>query len=253
MQINFLTINILHGGIFWDNLVQFIHDANPDILSIQEVFNSNDTNLEKRFRTMVEFGKEFPWFSNQAFAPTMIDQSTKAPWGNAVLSRFPITSQKNILFGKEQFEYDFTVNDPDPSKVTEGMIETEINLAGRKIFVYSWHGVWDTHGGDTPKRDLMGDVIIKNLRGKSPIILAGDTNLYHDTKFVRRIEQELSLKSVFGGTLISTFNMKHKDRPGYATAAVDMVFVSPEFTVLEKEMPLDDVSDHRPLRVTLEF
>jgi endonuclease/exonuclease/phosphatase family metal-dependent hydrolase len=56
---------------------------------------------------------------------------------------------------------------------------------------------------------------------------------------------------VFGEELKTTFNMKHKDNPGYATAAVDMMFISPDIKVSEKACPEVDVSDHLPLVVQL--
>lgn len=253
MIIKFVTINILHGGILWDNLIEFLHNEKPDILSIQEVHNSHDTSLDKRFRTMDEFVKEFHWLSYSVFEPTMIEKSTQAPWGNAILSKFPIKSHSNYFFGnKGIFEYDFVVHDPDPSAVTEGVLEAEIDINGRNVFVYSWHGVWDRHGNDTPARFEMRDVVLNALSGKRSVILAGDTNLVPNTQFVKDIEEKAGLTSVFGETLASTFNMLRKEKPGYATAAVDMVFVSRDFRVISKEMPKVDISDHYPLVVTME-
>lgn len=253
MRIKFTTINILHGGILWDNLVSFIHREKPDILSIQEVHNSHDPSLEKRFRTMDEFKKEFTWFTHSVFEATMIEGSTKSPWGNAIFSRFPILAHNNYFFGQRGiFEYDFMINDPDPSSVTEGMLECAIDIAGKRTFVYSWHGVWDTHGGDTEERYAMEEVIVNAIKGKTSVILAGDTNLNPSTQFVRNIESELGLRSVFGSGLQSTFNMLHKSKPGYATASVDMIFHTKDFKILSKHMPKVDISDHYPLVVAME-
>lgn len=252
MQVKFLTFNILHGGVFWDNLISFVHEIEPDIMSLQEVFDSKNPQLEKRFRTIEELKKEFVQYPFVVFEPTVIDKTSQTPWGNAIFSKLPITQHSNYLFNGELEEYDLVMNDPDPSSVTEGILEAQIDILGKNVYVYSWHGVWDRHGNDTPARDNMLKILTEAIKGKSPIILAGDTNLSPNTQFVKTLTEELSIRSVFGNSLVSTFNMRHKKDPGYAIAAVDMVFVSPEFKVVYKEMPTPDASDHYPLVVILD-
>ncbi len=68
------------------------------------------------------------------------------------------------------------------------------------------------------------------------------------TQTIRNIEKHLN--NVFKDELSTTFNVKHKDLtrfPGYATAVVDMVFVSSDLQVQSKKCPAVDVSDHLPL------
>jgi endonuclease/exonuclease/phosphatase family metal-dependent hydrolase len=67
---------------------------------------------------------------------------------------------------------------------------------------------------------------------------------------MKNIEQYLT--SVFGNNLKSTFNMRRKDNPGYATAAVDMLFVSPNIRIVNSECSDVDISDHLPVIATLE-
>lgn len=254
MAIKFLTVNILFGGMVWDNLVHFIEGEKPDILAIQEVYNGQGLHLEKRFRTMNEFESLFGSFlPHNAFGATVLDKSVDVTWGNAVFSRFPITDYRTVFFDLPFAEYAFD-KDTDPRLVPEGMIETEIQVEGKKLNVCSWHGVWDMHGEDTENRLIMGEKIIQALKGKENVILAGDTNINPDTQTIANITQELGLKSVFGTLLQSTFNMSRKEQPGnYAHSPVDMVFVSPEIKIVEKEMVQVDVSDHYPLRVLLEI
>ena len=45
--------------------------------------------------------------------------------------------------------------------------------------------------------------------------------------------------------------MKHNDKGGYATAAVDMIFVSPNIKIIEHDCPDVDISDHLPLVTTM--
>ncbi len=254
MQIKFLTINIWFGGKVWDNLVNFIQEQKPDILALQEVYNGQDNNLEKRFRTMDEFEELFGQFLPfNAFGATLLDTSANVTWGNAVFSKYPITNYQTIFFDLPFTAYNFS-SDTDPRFASEGMLEAEIEVDGKKINAYSWHGVWDTHGKDTDSRFIMGDKITESLKDKQNIILAGDTNLDPDTKVATDIAEKLSLVSVFGNSLQSTFNVDHKENSGnYANSAVDMVFASHGFKVLSKEMPQVDISDHFPLLVEFEI
>jgi endonuclease/exonuclease/phosphatase family metal-dependent hydrolase len=61
-----------------------------------------------------------------------------------------------------------------------------------------------------------------------------------------------SHQSVFGSQLKTTFNMKRKKLPGYASAAVDVVLLSPEIAVRTAECLNLDISDHLPLVVEIE-
>jgi len=59
------------------------------------------------------------------------------------------------------------------------------------------------------------------------------------------------LTNIFGNELKTSFNMRRKDNPGYATACVDMLFVSSDIKVMDKVCPDVDISDHLPLVATL--
>lgn len=253
MQLKFLTLNIWFGGKIWDNLVSFINSEKPDILAIQEVYNGQNSTLEKRFRTMSEFTDLFGNFlPHNAFGATLLDTGVDVVWGNAVFSKFPITHHRTVFFDLPYGAYDFST-DTDPRLATEGMLEAELDVNGKKLFTYSWHGVWNTHGGDTENRFIMGEKIIEAIKGKENVILAGDTNVNPDTHVITNISGNLGLKSVFGTSLQSTFNMGQKKEPGnYAHSPVDMVFVSKDIKVLDHTMPQVDVSDHYPLKVLLE-
>lgn len=253
MKIKFLTLNIWHGGIVWDNLVDFIKKEDPDIAFFQEVYGSENTDLEKRFRTISLFKKEFPNLAYHTFGPKVIDTTTKSPQGDAIFSKFPLVGEKVYFFDSQLKEHNLTIQDPYAKEIPEGMLESYVEIDGKKVWLYNWHGIWAELGKDTPERFKMLDVIVNAIKGKERIILAGDTNLNPDTEFVRLLQERTNVKSVFGNSLTSTFNMKHKTNPGFATAVVDMIFTTPDIKVIEKKQPDDDVSDHKPLIAILEI
>jgi len=95
--------------------------------------------------------------------------------------------------------------------------------------------------------------IVEQVKGVERVVLCGDFNVRPDTETIGMIEDELV--NVFAGELETSFNLKRKDLekyPGYATAVVDMVFVSENIGVVDKKVPGVDVSDHLPLVVELE-
>lgn len=253
MQIKFLTLNIEHGGKLMDNILSFIRRENPDILFMQEVFNGVDFGLEKRFRTVEvfkeELGDNLPYSDFKAHS---FDPDINAEMGNAIFSKFEITDTNNYFFDVDYQQVHFS-GKHNPLEVPRTLQYAKVNEKGIKLNLFNIHGIWGHDGNDNPRRDEMANTIIEKIGNKKNVILAGDTNLNPDTEFVKKIENELNLKSVFGTSLVSTFNMAHKTLPGYATAAVDMIFVSPEFEIIDKYMPLDDVSDHRPLVAVLDF
>ncbi len=253
MSVKFITINTWFGGILWDELVEFIKNENPDILCLQEVYDGKDQSHEKRFRTVEEYKKIFsgtlPHF---AFGATVFDTGINAEWGNAIFSKFQITSSQTIFFDLPYSHYDFQL-DADPRLAAEGVLVAEVKVGDKNIFIGSWHGVWDHHGGDTDKRHIMEEKIINGLKDKGSIILAGDTNMNPTSNVIQNIQNSLNLESVFGTTLKSTFNMPQKKNPGnYANSPVDMVFVSRDIEIRKKEMPNVNISDHYPLVVELE-
>lgn len=253
MVIKFLTLNIEHGGILMDNILELIRRERPDIFFAQEVYNGQDVKFDRRFRTMDVFSEQlFDMLPYHDFQAHSFDPDVNAEMGNAIFSRFEILESDVTFFDKEYTNIHFQ-GKHDPLTVPRIMQYVKIDADGAALNLFNLHGVWGHDGNDNPRRNDMANTIIETIGNRKNVILAGDTNLNPDTEFVKKIEQDLKLKSVFKTSLVSTFNMAHKDLPGYATSAVDMIFVSPEFEIKEKYMPMDDVSDHRPLVARFEI
>ena len=251
MQLKILNLNIWQGGNLFTEVVDFIKRQGPDILILQEVYNGVDPALPNKYRTYTELKEELG-FSGSHFAPAFLDNRAegKIESGNAIYSQFP------ILSGTSTF-YDIPYND-SYVEVRENFPTTPRNLQSvvvdigqGQLNVFNTQGIWGEDGGDSDRRLLMGESISQAVKDKGNVILAGDFNCNPGTKTIQKIEKHLT--NVFGRELPSTFNMKHKAEGGYATAVVDMIFVSKEFTVVSKTCHDDDVSDHRALSVVVEL
>lgn len=253
MKLKFITLNVLHGGELIADIIDFLKKENPDVVVLQEVNNATDRDLPENLRTVQMFQEHFPDY-HLAYEPALLVRykSGSSPHGAAILSRFPILESRLTYLSNSYTELDNPLPGPDPDySVYPKYMQTAVIETQPRLTVSSIHGIWDYHGDDTPARLRMSEIILRELDSSSPVVFAGDFNVKPNTKTVGLLTEKYN--SVFGDSLTTTFNMKRKDSPGYATAAVDMIFVSHDIKVLNKDCPDVDVSDHLPLIATLEI
>lgn len=249
MQVKVLTLNIWEGKVL-DNAIDFLKKEDADFILLQEVYNSENENLEKRFRLFSELKKALPSYENVfGLAFTDTTNNLDVDSGNAIFSKYKIITS-DVTFFDEPYRRFNQQEQTDFSRDPQTILHAVVDVQGNKFNVFSVHGVWGKDGNDTERRLNMGDVIAQSIKDRPNVILGGDFNLSANTQTVKKIEEYVT--SVFGTTLTTTFNMKYKKNPGYATAAVDMVFLSSNFKVVSKECLEIDVSDHLPLRVVFE-
>ncbi len=253
MQIKLISLNIWNGEAL-DAAVEFLTAEKPDIVVLQEVHNGTNPELSPMYRTLEELKSRLglPYCD---FEPCLLvnRKEGKLPWGNATFSRFPITSREAVFFnGPFMEDYVEDKTGANNHSMPHVLLGTKLDTPAGEVNVYNLHGTWDLDGDNfSEKRRQMSEAVIAAAKGKPNFIVAGDTNAKPTNQAMINIEDHLA--SVFGHELTTTFNMSRKDNPGYATAAVDMVYVSPDIRVIAKSCPNVDVSDHLPLIVTLEI
>ena len=170
--------------------------------------------------------------------------------GNAIFSRFPISQQKTIFLHNQYDKYIRPGDEKDFSHYPKNLQHVLVDVQGTFLHVFNMHGIWGLDGGDTPERLRMSELIVQEISGKTPAVLMGDFNLKPNTQTIQNIEKHMI--NVFKNEMKSSFNMRHKTNPGYATAVVDMFFATSDINILSKSVPNDDVSDHLPLLCELE-
>lgn len=251
MHLKILNLNLWEGGLLWENIESFLRLENPDILCLQEA-NTGTADQPENFHTLERLTPLFPEYYSY-FSPELHQtwpDGTNGDAGNLIFSRFPIAEQKTIFL---HGEYERIIRDEAKgfSHYPKNMQSVILDVGEKSLHVLNMHGVWGLDGGDTPERLKMSEMIIDEIRGKSPLVLMGDFNLKPDTETIRNIEAHLT--NVFAGEMESSFNMRHKTNPGYATAVVDMFFATSDIQIVAKSIPDDDVSDHKPLLVSVEI
>lgn len=276
VKLKVVSLNLWIGGLLFDGILEFLKEENPDIVLLQEVYNGQNPALKSQFRSFSVLQEKLG-FKHSHFAPTFLetigdfaveavhtdDEPTalgfkqKIEQGNAIFSKFPIEAKEtkfyDFPFGDriDKFEY-YSVT---PRNLQHVIIDLGFQSAtAQKLHVMNTQGIWGTHGDDTDRRLKMSKLIVEEVSGNTPLIFAGDLNLNPNTESVRNIEKVL--ESVFKSNLKTSFNLRRKNLekdPGYATSAVDMMFVSKDIKVLENSCPNVDISDHLPLIAQIEI
>jgi len=250
MRLRFVCLNLWLGGQLFDNMVDFLKREEPDILVLQEAYRSKDPQSSQAARSF-DVLQEILKFSYGFFSANFLDKYNflEAESGNAILSHFPIISERAL-----QYDIPYRVFEVDPLDYTHmprSLQHCEVDVNGKTLNVFNTQGIWGFDGKDNERRLAMGEMIAHEVAGKPHTILAGDFNVQEGGKTTNIIEKHV--RNIFKGERTSSFNMKHKEKPGYAEAVVDMIFVSPDIKVISHFMPEDDVSDHRPLVCELEI
>lgn len=245
MPLKFVCLNLWQGGRLLDNILAFLRREKPDILAAQEAYDGRDPAAPPNFRSteVLAGALDFPHVS---FAPAFRKISSAGAFekGNAIFSKFPIIAQRTVF-------YDIPYQDvslegaSDFSRVPRNLQHAVIDCGGTALNAFNTQGIWGFDGQDNARRLSMSETIVREVSGKPHVILTGDFNVREGTQAIRNIEAHLT--NVFEGELQTSFNLRHKEHEGFASAVVDMVFVSRDIRVLEHSVPEDDVSDHLPL------
>lgn len=251
MHLKILSLNLFEGGLFWENIEAFLLREKADIMCFQEAFDS-DENQPLSFQSIKRLRSLFPKY-HYYHSPEMHETwpHGSGDTGNAIFSKFPIVDQKTVFLHRAYERIIRPADEKDFSHYPKNMQHVVVEIDRKQLHVCNLHGIWELSGGDTPERLQMSEIISKEIADHQPLILMGDFNLRPNTQTIAKIEEKLT--NAFKDKLTTTFNMRHKTNPGYATAVVDMFFASHDVKVLTAECPEDDVSDHKALVVTIDL
>lgn len=250
MQIKVVCLNIWLG-ILLDRSIAFLKEQDADIILLQEVFDAREESWNNRgLRSRAELKKL--GYAYEAFSPTFVkvQEEGKIPQGNLILSKFPIVSSEEVFFDVP-FNDSFLQWRGNFETTPRNLQHVVIDANGTELNVFNTQGIWGEDGDDNERRLAMGQTIADAVRGKSHVILGGDFNVQEKTETIKLIES-VGVKNIFKDELKTTFNLRRKTHPGFATAVVDLLMISPDISVLEHSCPDVDVTDHLPLIAVLE-
>jgi endonuclease/exonuclease/phosphatase family metal-dependent hydrolase len=247
-----VTLNIWNGGKFFEAMRDFLVSEQADIYFLQEVYNGHGKQLENRFRTVELLHEALPeYFLNHA--PAYFD--TRKVEGNIddgqlILSRWPLEKTENLPLDLPYAGYDQEAM-TDFQNFPSSIQKAQITVDGTTITLLNVHGPVNLNGAENDhRRQKLIQLILNNVTEYT--VVGGDFNMQPQTECLQLLSPVL--QSVFGASLPTTFNLAAKDLtkfPGYATAAVDMLFTTPNFQIVNQKAWLEaTVSDHIPLSIT---
>lgn len=237
MSFNIATGMTEDGRLDLELTASIIEKAEVDIVGLQEV--------DQHFSERTNFTDQVKWLASRlsleaAFGPNLTEHPETASWplqayGNAILSRHPIKSYQNYLLEK--------IGSAKESE-QRGVLEATIDVNGKSIAFFT------THLSLRRKQlDYNIEQLLEILRKTdSPAVLTGDFNAEPDSRYIRRVEEELD--NVFGTAELHPETYKKQGDHGQK---IDYIFCSRHWQVEAADVIETDASDHRPILAVLKL
>jgi endonuclease/exonuclease/phosphatase family metal-dependent hydrolase len=166
--VRLVTWNI-HGGWGRDGrcdparVAALLQDMKCDVAALQEVGDVNRVSRETEVADQASWlGRRLGWFV--AYGPNLVLRGR--PYGNAILSRFPIAHAHN---------YDLSVPDREP----RGCLRADLELPdGKSLHVFDLH--LGLSGGERRKQAAMlfSADLLRDTALAAPLVLCGDFNMW---------------------------------------------------------------------------
>lgn len=235
-----LQLNVW-GGKLDRQIEDLLKQENPDILCLQEAIDLKGGRASLFITTdeIQELLKAPHIFSSPVFSLKYMNR--KADFGNAIISKFPITNTKTIFTGKEYIDdFDALNHGSNARNLQHAVIslpdDRDLNILNH----HGYHVPQHKKGDDESRRQcqIIADYL-KALTG--PIILAGDFNLEPDSSSLALINDLLTNLPVKYGLETTRTPLTHK------TEVCDYIFTSKEIRISAFRASDEIVSDHQAL------
>lgn len=170
------------------HLSQTINDLNPDIIALQEI--ESDRALKELQLSLFKLRNDYPYRA--------ITKIKKTTVHTAVLSKFPITSTKEIMV--------------NPYDKIRSILDVTLDIEGKNLRIFVNH--WKSKRGPESKRIPYGKALsktVKKLKSYEDYLIVGDLNSnYNEFKSFKKSQRFNDTKGVTAiNHFLKTIN-KHK-------------------------------------------
>jgi endonuclease/exonuclease/phosphatase family metal-dependent hydrolase len=166
--VRLVTWNI-HGGVGRDGrsdlarIAALLEDMKADVAALQEVGDAHRSARETELADQAAWlGRRLGWFV--AYGPNLVLRGW--PYGNAVVSRFPIVHAHN---------YDLSV----PNREPRGCLRADLELpGGQQLHLFDLH--LGLSGGERRRQAAMlfSADLLRDTALAAPLVLCGDFNMW---------------------------------------------------------------------------
>jgi endonuclease/exonuclease/phosphatase family metal-dependent hydrolase len=234
----------IHGGVGTDGrrdlgrIAALLEDLHCDVAALQEVgdLRAGDGVPGEVGDHASWLGRRLGWF--MAYGPNLVLKGR--PYGNAILSRFPISHAQN---------YDLSVRNREP----RGCLRADVELpVGRSLHVFDLH--FGLSGGERRRQAamLLSADLLRDTALTAPLVVCGDFNLWSPLPgpILRLLRSTLRDAALEAGARRATYPS------ALPFLRLDRAYVDDGVTVLGSGVVNDPrtraASDHLPLWVELE-
>ena len=229
MKVKLMSFNIQHfenyntKSLDYDNFINLISKYNPDIIGLNEVygkgFDKNIGGIQSE-----EIANKLGYYHYFGKATSLFFK----PYGNALLSKYPILEANVIKIPKVIFK--------KGTKLYEkrSIIKAKININGSILTVYV------THLGLNKDEQLKGIKTLIKLFNNDNFIVMGDFNISYGNKLLTMLESyTIDTATRFKEKLFSW----PSDNPKYK---FDYILTNKNIKTISADIPKEVLSDHRP-------
>ena len=223
-------LNFITRKIDFDIIADTIQKCEADIIGLQEM---RDQSQDPEYQAQTKMIAEKLGYPYYYFAEAIRFDGVN-PYGNALISRYPIVSAETVLI-------------PDPEiKKYDGYYETRCLLKA-VIDVGDGLNVLVSHFGLNPdEHENAVETVIANI-SKTHCVLMGDFNMEPDNPILHPLMQKLRDTAQYFPVPKCSFP---SDNP---RVKIDYIFVSKDLSVQRADIPEIISSDHRPHIATIEL
>ncbi len=236
MKVTVMSFNTQHccnyitKKIDYDVMVKAIRDCGADIVGLNEMYGAGEAEyFEPQAQILAEkLGYHY------YFAKAIEVFDVPSPYGNALISRYPILSAETIMI-------------PDPENPREGGWYETRCLLKATIDVGQKLTVCVTHFGLEPDEQINAAATVSANLEDTACVLMGDFNVKPDNAVLAPIREKMyDTADMFEKELFSF----PSDEPN---RKIDYMFTSRDIRVLSADIPAVVASDHRPYVTEIEL
>ena len=213
----------LNDRIDFELMADVIRDSGADIIGLNEMRGEGEI---EGYTDQVSTLSALTEIENYYFAKAIDVGGKNAPYGNGLLSKYPIESAETIMI-------------PDPTERMPGgkWYETRCVLKAKLSCGIT---VLVTHFGLNPdEQENAVKTVVENLEGEK-CVLMGDFNVEPNNPVLAPIRERLvDAATAFEGERLSF----PSDAP---RRKIDYIFVTPDIHLVSADIPAVVASDHRP-------
>lgn len=235
MKITVMSYNTQHcsnfhtGKLDYEAFASVIRESGADIVGLQEM---RDEGTSADYQPQAKILAEKLGFYYY-FAQAMDMGGKGDPYGNAILSRFPILKAETVLLP-------YVKESGSPYPEDRALLTAEVEIEGKPFFVNV------THLGVMPLEWAGALDIIRPRMKAERCVLMGDFNFTPENELLAPFNRDMqNTADFFPFERLSFSSEKPFER-------IDYMYASKDLKILSADIPAIVLSDHRPYVVTME-